>query len=94
MVGGKGSVILEPVGRMLSSTALAGESAANAVSQFISSGTQIATASGNAVMAVSATSLDVARTAWRGVDLLSMNCTRTVGRVLAEDAYVLGFVFG
>ena len=87
LVGGKGSVILEPVGRMLSSTALVGESAANAVSQFISSGTQIATASGNAVMA----SLDVARTAWRGVDLLSMNCTRTVGRVLAEDAYVLEF---
>ena len=42
-------------------------------------------------MAVSATPLDVARTAWRGVDVLSMNCTRTVGQVLAEDVYVLEF---
>ena len=43
------------------------------------------------VRAVSATSLDVARTACQGVDRLSMNCTRTVERALAEDAYVLEF---
>ena len=84
MLSGPDSAILEPVGRLPSLTALVGERNAYALSRFISSGAHFATASGNAISAVSATSLDLARPAWRGV--FGLNCTKIVGRVLAEYA--------
>ena len=78
--------MLMPIQRLLASTASVGESAAGALSSILDGGTQLVTASTSAVRAASFNTLGVAHAAWIGVDLVDMNATKIVGRVMGDDA--------
>ena len=78
--------MLAPIQRLLASTASVGESAAGALSSILDGGTQLVTASTSAVRAASFNTLGVAHAAWIGVDLVDMNATKIVGRVMGDDA--------
>ena len=76
--------LLMPVHSLLASTAQVGESAAGALSSILDGGTQLVSASTSVVRAASVNTLSVAQAAWVGVDLVGMNATQVVGRVLGE----------
>ncbi|CAE7309115.1 unnamed protein product [Symbiodinium sp. CCMP2592] len=78
--------LLLPVQSLLVSTAQVGESAAGALSSILDGGTQLVSASTSVVKAASVNTLSVAQAAWIGVDLVGMNATKVVGRVLGETS--------
>ncbi|CAE7791178.1 unnamed protein product [Symbiodinium sp. CCMP2592] len=78
--------LLAPVQSLLVSTAQVGESAAGALSSILDGGTQLVTASTSVMRAASVNTLSVAQAAWVGVDLVGMNATKVVGRVLGETS--------
>ncbi|OLP75372.1 hypothetical protein AK812_SmicGene44843 [Symbiodinium microadriaticum] len=78
--------LLVPVQRLMVSTAQVGESAAGALTSLLDGGTQLVTASTSVVRAASVNTLSVAQAAWEGVDLVGMNATNVLGRVLGASA--------
>ena len=78
--------LLVPVQRLMVSTAQVGESAAGALTSLLDGGTQLVTASTSVVRAASVNTLSVAQAAWEGVDLVGMNATNVIGRVLGASA--------
>ncbi|CAE7534689.1 unnamed protein product [Symbiodinium sp. CCMP2456] len=86
MAAGPMRELLMPVQSLLVSTAQVGESAAGALSSILDGGTQLVSASTSVVKAASVNTLSVAQAAWIGVDLVGMNATKVVGRVMGETS--------
>ena len=86
LAGGAKSGLFDQIARMLSSVAQVSESAANVASVVLDGSADFATSTTNAVLSFSTGSVNVARTAWRGVDLVNVNCTKTAGKVIGASA--------
>ena len=71
---------------MLGSVARVSESAASVATLVLDSSADLATSTSQVVKAFSVESMDLVHTAWRGVDLLNLTCTKTAGRVVGLTA--------
>ena len=71
---------------MLGSVARVSESAASVATLVLDSSADLATSTSQVVKAFSVESMGLVHTAWRGVDLLNLTCTKTAGRVIGLTA--------
>jgi hypothetical protein len=85
---GNNSFLVE-LSKILGSVAAVTEASSGAVSVVLHQGTDLVTSASQAFQSVTASSLNTASVAWRGVDLVQLSGQRRTGRVLVEDASVL-----
>ena len=80
---------LSQVTRLMSSVANVGESASRAASAILDTGADFTSSASSAMLAISGTTYDAASAAWSGIDLLDLRCSKTIGRITADDGNLL-----